>query len=371
MVASVPWRGGPGHHDVGPGPGYLQQRVYSIHDDRDPRPPPFDWQDAARRLLGDDVTFLDAARHTVHGGRRRSPYSRLGMRPPRRSASPRSGRCSPACRKTPAFRARTARRATWRCWPCDRRCLHRDRRPAAQPARRFAVPGRGDIANPAARVDRSRRDAGRGGTRARSGARRDARAARAGGRRTAERAGAPRPRRRRAGRKPASGSAANAEGLVEVRRCCAAAKPVTRSPANVSTGAGEDATGHPVLIHNDIWPAWQLVDESLAAEGAARRHRLDLSVAGSPVIDLAQLSVRVAGWSEGTAESVLAPTAMVAPAAARPSGGWCRWWPRSTCRPARVACWRSPTLDDSIANDPAQPLHYRGGIKVLLRSLSS
>jgi hypothetical protein len=160
---------------------------------------------------------------------------------------------------------------------------------------------------------------------------------------------------------------AHAASLPEVRRWLRCGNRVVPIAGDRLRAAGEVASGSPVLLHGNIWPADLLVDEPSRPTALLGVAGWTSALAGSPVIDLAQLSARVAGWSEATVESVLGAYSDVAtlPPAAR----------RLVPVVAAVDLLDQLTLlleiaylDDAIANDPAQPF-IRGGIKVLLRSL--
>lgn len=159
----------------------------------------------------------------------------------------------------------------------------------------------------------------------------------------------------------------HAESLQEVRRWLRCGNRVVPIAADRLKAAGEIASASPVLIHNNIWPAHLIVDAPSQPRALRGVTGWTSAMAGSPVLDLAQLSVRVTGWSEATVESILgtySEHAELPPAARR-------------LVPVVAAvdlldqlAWllEIAYLDDEIANDPAQPF-IRGGIKVLLRSL--
>jgi hypothetical protein len=159
----------------------------------------------------------------------------------------------------------------------------------------------------------------------------------------------------------------HAESLQEVRRWLRAGNRVIPIAADRLQSAGEIASGSPVLIHNAIWPAYLMVDDPSKPRTLNGITGWHSAMAGSPVLDLAQLSVRVTGWSSATVESILGAYSdlTVLPPAAR----------RLVPVVAAVdlldqLAWLMEIayLEDNIANDPAQPF-IRGAIKVLLRSL--
>jgi len=160
---------------------------------------------------------------------------------------------------------------------------------------------------------------------------------------------------------------AQAESLIEVRRwlrCGNRVIPVATEHIGESTDV---AGAQSVLIHGNIWPAYLRVDDPSRPSSLLGVTGWDHAAAGSPVLDLAQLSVRVTGWSEATTESVLGAYSDHAslPPAAR------RLVPVVAAIDLLDQLGRLleiAYLDDDIANDPAQPF-IRGGIKVLLRSL--
>ncbi|MDQ4044865.1 MAG: hypothetical protein M3173_05385, partial [Chloroflexota bacterium] len=131
--------------------------------------------------------------------------------------------------------------------------------------------------------------------------------------------------------------------------------------------AGGDATGTPVLIHSDIWPAWLLVDDPSRPRTLHGIDGWTMAVAGSPVIDLAALCARITGWSSANVEAVLGAYSEHADL----SPGARRLVPvvaavdllNQLGRLLEIAF-----LDDRVSNNPAQPF-IRGGIAVLLRSL--
>src|SRR5699024_9794568 len=105
----------------------------------------------------------------------------------------------------------------------------------------------------------------------------------------------------------------HAESLVEVRRWLRCGNRVIPIAGDRLHAAGEIAASHPVLIHNDIWPADLLVDTPSLPTQLRGVAGWTSALAGSPVIDLAQLSVRVTGWSEAAVESVLGSYSEITP----------------------------------------------------------
>jgi len=160
---------------------------------------------------------------------------------------------------------------------------------------------------------------------------------------------------------------AHAASLPEVRRWLRCGNRVIPIAADRLKAAGKVASASPVLIHNNIWPAYLLVDDPSTPRSLHGLAGWTSAMAGSPVLDLAQLSVRVSGWSAARVESILGTYSELTelPPAAR----------RLVPVVASVdlldqLAWllEIAYLDDAIAHDPAQPF-IRGGIKVLLRSL--
>lgn len=158
-----------------------------------------------------------------------------------------------------------------------------------------------------------------------------------------------------------------AADLPEVRRWLRCGNRVIPIADDRLRAAGADATGTPVLVHGDLWPAWLMVD---VPSRPRVLHGIDGwtgAVAGSPVLDLAALCARVTGWSAATVEEVLgaySDRAELTPGARR-------------IVPVVAAVdllhqvgrmLEMAFIDDRVANDPAQPF-IRGGIAVLLRSL--
>jgi hypothetical protein len=158
-----------------------------------------------------------------------------------------------------------------------------------------------------------------------------------------------------------------AEELVEVRRWLRCGNRVIPIAADRLGAAGESATGHPVLLHDNLWPAYLMVDDPSRPMALRGIEGWTSAVAGPPVLDLAALCVRVTGWSEATVESILGAYSDHAPL-----------MPAERRLVPVVAAvdlvgqlgrlLELAYLDDAIATDPAQPF-IRGGIKVLLRSL--
>ncbi len=329
--------------------------------------PPFDWQDAARRLLGDDVTFLDADRRTVATPDGQTARIRAWAPPATaervtaiRALLDRVPPETPIPRPVgaPGDVVMLAGHIADACAVLEGLPLNRHGR--------FDIPGRGEIAIPlhestdpgdmlveAARVLGHVHAATREGPELAAAGRLSALEMH-----VAAKARGPDARKR---------LGSHAEGLVEVRRWLRCGNRVIPIAGDRLHAAGEVATGHPVLIHNDIWPADLLVDTPSLPTQLLGVTGWTKALAGSPVIDLAQLSARVAGWSEASVESVLGAYSEVAPL--QPT--------ERRLVPVIAAvdlldqlAWllEIAYLDDSIANDPAQPF-IRGGIKVMLRSL--
>ncbi len=160
---------------------------------------------------------------------------------------------------------------------------------------------------------------------------------------------------------------AHAESLPEVRRWLRCGNRVIPVAAERIQAASDVAGVDNVLIHGDLWPAYLHVDDPSRPTTLHGLTGWRHAAAGSPVLDLARLSVRVTGWSEATVESVLGAysdhTAL----------------PPATRRLVPVVAaiglldqlggvLEVAYLDDDVANHEAQPF-IRGGIKVLLRSL--
>ncbi|HEV2129393.1 MAG TPA: aminoglycoside phosphotransferase family protein [Thermomicrobiales bacterium] len=158
-----------------------------------------------------------------------------------------------------------------------------------------------------------------------------------------------------------------AEALVEVRRWLRCGNRVIPIADDRLRAAGDDATGTPVLIHGDIWPARLMVDEPSRPRTLHGIDGWTMAAAGSPVIDVAALCARITGWSAANVEAVLGAYSEHADL----SPGARRLVPvvaavdllNQLGRLLEIAF-----LDDWVADDPAQPF-VRGGIAVLLRSL--
>jgi Ser/Thr protein kinase RdoA (MazF antagonist) len=329
--------------------------------------PPFDWQLVARRLLGDDVTVRDAGDRTVTtpGGevahiRAWSPPATVERVTATRALLSRVPEATRIPRPVgdPGDVAMLAGRVADACTVLAGLPLNRHGR--------FDVPGRGEIGIPlheSTDPGDMLVEAARVLARVHSATRDQPELAATGQLSALELHVAAKARWQEA-RKVLGSHAAS---LPEVRRWLRCGNRVIPIAGERLEAAGEVAAGHPVLIHNDIWPAWLLVDAPSRPQELRGVTGWTSAVAGSPVIDLAQLSVRVSGWSAGTAESVLGAYSELAelqPAERR-------------LVPVVAAvdlldrlAWllEIAYLDDAIANDPAQPF-IRGGIKVLLRSL--
>lgn len=160
---------------------------------------------------------------------------------------------------------------------------------------------------------------------------------------------------------------AQAESLPEVRRWLRCGNRVIPVATERIGEATDVAAVSSVLVHGNVWPACLQVDNPSRPESLLGVTRWRHAGAGSPVLDLAQLSVRVTGWSEATVESVLGAYSdhTSLPPAAR------RLVPVVAAVDLLDQLGRLleiAYLDDNVANDRAQPF-IRGGIKVLLRSL--
>jgi hypothetical protein len=329
--------------------------------------PPFDWQAAARRLLGDDVTFLDAERRiaVTAGGEAARIREWAPPTTTERVAAIRTllGRAPDGTRiprpvGAPGDVAMLAGRVADACTVIEGLPLNRHGR--------FDVPGRGEVAIPLHEstdpgdmlVETARVLA-----RVHAATREGPELAATGQLSALELHVAAKARWQEARKRLGT----HAENLPEVRRWLRCGNRVIPIAGDRLHAAGEAASGHPVLIHNDLWPADLLVDTPSLPKELLGVVRWTSALAGSPVIDLAQLSVHVSGWSAGRTESILGAYSELAPL--RPAER--RLVPvvaavdllDQLARLLEIAY-----LDDAIANDPAQPF-IRGGIKVLLRSL--
>lgn len=329
--------------------------------------PPFDWQLAARRLLGEDITVSDEADRTVatpNGevariraweppttAERVSAIRALLARVPEEASIPRPI-------GAPGSVVMLAGHLADACTALDGLPLNRHGR--------FAIPGRGEVAIPlheSTDPGDMLVEAAKVLARVHGATRERAELADIGKLSALELHIAVRARWQEARKRLGS----HAEHLPEVRRWLRCGNRVIPIAGERLQAAGEAASGHPVLIHNDIWPADLLVDAPSMPKALLGVTGWTKALAGSPVIDLAQLSVHVAGWSEGATESVLGAYSELAPLL-----------PAERRLVPVVAAvdlldqlaWllEIAYIDDAIANDPAQPF-IRGGIKVLLRSL--
>jgi hypothetical protein len=159
----------------------------------------------------------------------------------------------------------------------------------------------------------------------------------------------------------------HAASLPEVRRWLRCGNRIIPVAEERFGTASDVADVSNVLIHGNVWPAYLMVDDPSRPTTLHGITGWRQAAAGSPVLDLAQLSVRVTGWSEATVESVLGAysdhTAL--PPATR------RLVPVVAAMDLLDQVGRLleiAYLDDAVANDRAQPF-IRGGVKVLLRSL--
>ena len=329
--------------------------------------PAFDWQAAARRLLGEDVTFLDADRHTVATAEGQSARIRAWAPPATaervtaiRALLDRVPPETPIPRPVgaPGDVLLLSGRIADACTALDGLPLNRHGR--------FAVPGHGEIAIPlhesndpgemlveTARVLAHVHAATRG----------QPELAAAGHLSALELHVAAKARWQDARKRLGS----HAENLVEVRRWLRCGNRVIPIAGDRLHASGEVATSSPVLIHNDIWPADVLVDTPSLPTQLRGVVGWTSALAGSPVIDLARLSARVTGWSEASVESILGAYSEIAPL--QPTERRLVPVIAAVDLLDRLATLLEVAyLDDSVANDPAQPF-IRGGIKVLLRSL--
>lgn len=159
----------------------------------------------------------------------------------------------------------------------------------------------------------------------------------------------------------------HAEDLTEVRRWLRCGNRIIPIADDRLRAAGDDATGTPVLVHGDIWPAWLMVD---APSTPHVLHGIDgwtTAKAGSPVIDLAALCARITGWSAANVEEVFGAYSERASL----SPGARRLVPVIAAVDLLNQIGRLLDIafvEDRVANDPAQPF-IRGGIAMLLRSL--
>jgi hypothetical protein len=327
----------------------------------------FDWQLAAKRLLGEDVAVLDEANRTVAAPGGEVAHIRVWEPPATaerviavRALLDRApaGTLIPRPVGDPGTVGLLGGRVADACTVIEGLPLNRHGR--------FTVPGRGEIAIPLHETT----DPGDMLVEAAKvlarvhAATREQPELRATGRLSALELHVAAKARWQEARKVLGSHAA---GLPEVRRWLRCGNRVIPIAGERLHAAGEIASGYPVLIHNDIWPAWLIVDNPSRPAELRGITGWTGALAGSPVIDLAQLSVRVAGWSAGSVESVLgaySEHAELHPAERR-------------LVPVVAAVdlldqlallLEIAYLDDDIANDPAQPF-IRGGIKVLLRSL--
>lgn len=159
----------------------------------------------------------------------------------------------------------------------------------------------------------------------------------------------------------------HAASLPEVRRWLRCGNRIIPVAAERFGTASDVADASDVLIHGNIWPAYLMVDDPSRPSSLHGITGWRQAAAGSPVLDLAQLSVRVMGWSEATVESVLGAYSdhTVLPPETR------RLVPVVAAMDLLDQVGRLleiAYLDDAVANDRAQPF-IRGGVKVLLRSL--
>lgn len=166
-------------------------------------------------------------------------------------------------------------------------------------------------------------------------------------------------RRKRLGRQAAS--------IQEARRWLRCGNRVVPISERLLQEASDHAAESNTLIHGNLWPTHLLVDDPSTPEHLSGLVGWQTAMAGSPVIDLAQLSVRVTGWSGASVESILgaySDHADLQPVVRRLVPVVAAVDLLDQVGYLLEIAW----LDDRVANDPAQPF-IRGGIKVLLRSL--
>lgn len=329
--------------------------------------PPFDWQAAAQRLLGEDVTFLDTERRIVATAEGQPARIRVWTPPATadrvtaiRALLDRVPPEAPIPRPigAPDAVVMIAGHLADACAPIDGLPLNRHGR--------FTVPGHGEIAiplhestDPGEMLVETAKVLAHVHAATREGPELDA----AGHLSALELHVAAKARWQDARKRLGS----HAENLVEVRRWLRCGNRVIPIAGDRLHAAGEIAASHPVLIHNDIWPADLLVNTPSLPTQLRGVAGWTSALAGSPVIDLAQLSVRVTGWSEAAVESVLGSYSEIAPL--QPAERRLVPVIAAVDLLDRLALLMEVAyLDDSVANDPAQPF-IRGGIKVLLRSL--
>ncbi|HWV35027.1 MAG TPA: phosphotransferase, partial [Thermomicrobiales bacterium] len=124
-----------------------------------------------------------------------------------------------------------------------------------------------------------------------------------------------------------------------------------------------------VLVHGNFWPDDILVERGSEGERISGIVGWSTGAAGSPVLDLAALSVHMQGWSAPLTESIVQTYSEIAPLAPEQR----RLVPvvASLDLVARVA-WllRLNYVDDRMIGHPAMPV-IRSGMKTLLNSLET
>ena len=124
-----------------------------------------------------------------------------------------------------------------------------------------------------------------------------------------------------------------------------------------------------VVVHGDIWPGHVLIEGRDDARRITGITGWSSAAAGSPVLDLAALSVHMQGWSAALTEAIVESYSAVTPLAPEQR----RLVPVVAALDlvARVAWLLNLSyLDDQMINHPAMPV-LRSGMKTLLNSLET